>query len=499
MLIIGCANQQPVAKANQRPAHSNSIVKQQSSDSLRATDAEPSAPSTIMPADIPIASGLTDAPINVLKVSLSGEQKSTPLLTLENAILYGLAQTPDLRALRQAEGVSLSALGVAKTYPFNPYVQLQVLPLDQRANGTQGLVNHYVLLMQTLQLPRKQEYREEAARHALSTVRWNIVQAELLNVSQTQRLYFAAVYQRDVLDLAKAAAQIQRQLFEINTNQHELGRLPDDDWAVAQVELIGREQQSRLNQALYLTAVRDLHRHIGAPLDLPIEPDGDMDSWSFDPIIRSAKIIEDSLQADSVAEIAADLARGRPDVMAAAADVGTVVASENLANANRIPDLQIGPYYQESDSGTRFLGFRAQAEIPVWNNGQPLLKQRQAEVRQRRVVYDELNSRARLEAQAAIERYEYARLIIRHEEREKIGEMIASLDAKLKTAELQESDRIRFLKLQLTLVSALRPHLDNLNELAQAAATMVSSAAIPVETFVHRDPQESYDPPLARH
>ena len=104
------------------------------------------------------------------------------------------------------------------------------------------------------------------------------------------------------------------------------------------------------------------------------------------------------------------MAASRPDVLAARADTDTARANSNFANASRIPDLQIGPYYQRDDFGTAYLGFRAQTDIPVINNGMPLVRQRQAEFFQRATIAQQLAARANLEAQAAADRYERARV-----------------------------------------------------------------------------------------
>ena len=59
----------------------------------------------------------------------------------------------------------------------------------------------------------------------------------------------------------------------------------------------------------------------------------------------------------------------------------------------------------------RFFGFRAQIDLPVINNGDPLLRQREAEHCQRAVTAQQLATRARIEAEAAADRYERARLL----------------------------------------------------------------------------------------
>ena len=62
-------------------------------------------------------------------------------LSVRAAIETGLAQNPDLIALRQTEGVGVAAVGVAQTYPFNPWIQVQALRtsrprVEDRATAT---------------------------------------------------------------------------------------------------------------------------------------------------------------------------------------------------------------------------------------------------------------------------------------------------------------------------------------------------------------------------
>src|SRR5262249_25203670 len=139
-------------------------------------------------------------------------------LTIEQAIETGFMRNPDLISLRQAEGVSVGAYGVAATYPFNPYVQVQATPIPHQVIGDgkgQGTVYNYVLLIQQIQLAHQQQFREEAASAALNQVRWNIHQAELVTLAQTTRLYFAALYQRGIRDLLQANAALNQQLLTI--------------------------------------------------------------------------------------------------------------------------------------------------------------------------------------------------------------------------------------------------------------------------------------------
>src|SRR5581483_4180077 len=107
-LMVGCASgPQPVGV---RPATENS---NDSAASVAPVAWREPAP---LPASETPAAEVIPTPPQDSSQALS--------LTLFDAVEMALAQNPDLIALRTAEGVSEEMLGVAQTYPFNPWVQI---------------------------------------------------------------------------------------------------------------------------------------------------------------------------------------------------------------------------------------------------------------------------------------------------------------------------------------------------------------------------------------
>ena len=390
-------------------------------------------------------------------------------LSIRDAIETGLAQNPELRALRQAEGVGTTTLGVAQTYPFNPWVQVQATPYQKAQDGGPGTTTHYVLLMQQIQLAHQQQYREEAACAALNSIRWNILQAELLNVAQTERLYFAAVYQQGLRDLANINARNNRQLLEILQSQFEAGQATAADVAIVRLDVRSTTQQQKIAEANLQTALLDLKRHLGLQMEMQFDLDDDVTRWTWRPT--------ESTQM-------AELAGGRPDVMAARADADTARANSGLANAARTPDLQIGPIYLRDDFGVTFLGFRAQMDVPVINNGVPLLRQREAELCQRLMTAQQLATRARLEAEAAANRYERARRLLV----ESANPSQTSFPIELQRLEEQfkagEVDILRVLQARNSLLQSQRADLDTFNELMLAAVAVTATTGSPLESLM---------------
>jgi cobalt-zinc-cadmium efflux system outer membrane protein len=186
--------------------------------------------------------------------------------------------------------------------------------------------------------------------------------------------------------------------------------------------------------------------------------------------------------------LARSLASGRPDVWAANADVDTARANLELARANRMPDLQIGPYYQRNNDPVLFWGFRAQMDIPVLNTGMPMVRQRLAELTQRSTVWEQLLNRATLDASAALDRYDRA-LALASDSETAVGEEVP---AELQKLEEQfragEVDLVRVVTARTSYFQARRAALDTLNELAQASANLVGATGLPPEAILTNRP-----------
>lgn len=432
-------------------------------------------------------------PLPSVPADVLGESNAVPVrlavrMDLIQSLETSLLQNPDLTALRRNEGVSVGALGVARTYPFNPFVQVQAMPIQDAKDGGPGTVPHYVLLMQQVQLGHQQRFREENALAALNSVRWNIVQAELLNVAQTERLYFTALYLRGLRDLLQANVAVNDQLLAILEKRLEAGDAAAADVAIVRLDNRAARQQARLAEANYQTALLDLRRQLNFPIAVPFEPVGDLSEWEWLSPLPGETIpaVEQSAQSCNpmdATSVAASLVASRPDVLAARADLAAARANVNMARGARIPDLQIGPYYQRNEGGTTALGFRAQTDLLVFNNGMPLVRQREAEVVQRHAVWQQLQIRAQLEGEAAIDRYERARQAIAES-----GEFSESLPNELQRLEQQfragEVDFLRIVTARTSLIQARRAHLDLLNETAQAAAAVTAATGMPPESIL---------------
>lgn len=413
-------------------------------------------------------------------------------LSVYDSISLALAGNPDLVALRETEQVGVATVGVAETYPFNPILQAQVTPGQYLpGRGQTGSTYHYVLLMQRIQLAHQQQYREDAAHSALNGVRWNIHQAELQATSLTAQLYFTALYQRGILEVARASQNNNERLLETLAKRYEAGDVSGADLATVRIDTRSTSQQLRLAEANYQSALRNLRRQLGLPPDSPEEIAGDLRTinWQL-PTAENDRSMQSEMDLHSV-NAASDnqawitsWAVCRPDVLVAHANVDVASAGLNLASADRVPDITTGPYYQRDASGLYHFGLRAEMSLPLINTGRPLETQRMTELNQRTTAWRQTLLRAELEAQAAYERYRLAFDLLAREETLSTSELPLELQSLEKQFLAGEVDVVRIIQARTSILQNQRAQLDLLNEIAQSAALLVGATGMPLELLV---------------
>jgi outer membrane protein, heavy metal efflux system len=403
-------------------------------------------------------------------------------LTFSKALATGLLQNPDLVTMRGQEDVGRAVVGVARTPIWNPFVQAQFFPNGHpfipgpAGTTTTGNSNYYVWVMQRFQMAHQRRFRTRSALAALTQIQWNIYQAELLNMAQSMRLYFTVLYQKELYDLAADNAELNKRLHQIVERRYRANLAKVAELSAARIASRQAQRQQDLAEATFRAALLALRQQLNLPVTAPLTLSERLTDYHWLP---AGGTLDQPLSTG--ADLAAELVEGRPDVMAARAGVQVAQANYKLARASQVPDLQAGPIYETASDLTSYLGFRLQMDIPVWNNGGPLARQRRAEMNQQTLTYEQLKVRAALEAQTAIDRYERARGLAAK------GTAVApaaELKEILDQFQAGQADILAVLNTQTNLLLERRVILDVLNELAQSAANVVQAAAIPPERLV---------------
>ncbi len=419
-------------------------------------------------------------------------------LSLDQAIATGLEQNPTLVSLRATQPVAEAALQVAQVYPFNPYVQAEVCPMDHQLGAGQGATLNYVYFMQTLELAHQQRYREVSAAAARNQVSWNVISAELTNAAQTERLYFTALYQRDLRDLARLTASLNEQLLGVVQRRFNAGTGTPAEQTTATVAARQSRKQAGLADANFQTALLALKRQLNIDSALPIGLVGRLEDFTWLPVEGVEPDASDSAAPIHVSsEVAAKFASERPDVLAAQAGTSVALANADLARANMVQNVQVGPFYERDDYGTTFLGLRAQMNLPIFDTGRPLANQRAAEATHQATVAQGLCAQAQVEAQTAIERFERARRLATRERADFARTVPEQLERVRHQFDAGLVDILYVFTIQNNLIQEHKTYLDLLNEVAQAASDLTLAAGLPPARVVSGQNNEQALSPAA--
>ena len=326
-------------------------------------------------------------------------------ISLQAALYGAITSNPDLVTLRQGNALAASAeaVEVARHFPtsLNPTLWMDYRPITlippntfgstspgggRTSSGNQGFYHYgqnyfYISLRQPVELGHQTTHRYHIAQAAFDQQKWTVVQAELTALVQTYRFFQTAAYRREKYRLSDELADFNDRLSESLQKRMEANQVQPADVALARVESRATRQLVKAARQDYLTALTDLRNQIGIPEQAgAVEPLGEFTLPPYIPPIDEQVMVGEALQS-------------RPDIHAAYAQVNATHSAVSLAKGDRIPTPVIGPQYEMDEAGVQYIGFVLISPLPIWNNGKPLVLQREAEHRRAMVAYQQAQQR----------------------------------------------------------------------------------------------------------
>ena len=168
----------------------------------------------------------------------------------------------------------------------------------------------------------------------------------------------------------------------------------------------------------------------------------------------------------------------RPDIQAARAQVAGTHSAVNLAKGDRIPTPIIGPEYQMDEAGVQYIGFVFIAPIPIWNNGKPLVLQREAEHRRALVAFKEAQQRAVGQVRAAVAKWNGATELVNDS-----GGLTNDLTVEVQKMERLfdegQADLTKLMQARQRLIQLENSRLDAVWQATQAQADLLLALGVP--------------------
>ena len=299
--------------------------------------------------------------VGQIETGQAEETDSTFHLDLPTAVTRALQENPNIQAKRYALGLATGRVQQAELrFQKNPRVSIQANYRNRRFRGPTGrsTADAGVSILQEVEIAGQRGHRQQAAATHLAYTQQLIADAErLLQLAVARAFYELLATQeqiqahRHMMQTREALLQAGRERFE----QEDISVLELDtlqlDTDQARTRLLTREQE-------HLQAAKQLLLLLGTGVETPLVAVGDLLKTSAQSAYLAPLPSQEDLTACALEH--------RPDYQAARLKVRTQEAELHLAQANRIPNISLGPMYKLDDED-QIVGGALSIPLPLFN------------------------------------------------------------------------------------------------------------------------------------
>ncbi len=397
-------------------------------------------------------------------------QVRPPVLSMQTALQYALANNPGLAAQRRQRGIAAARLVIADTYPFNPSLEMRV----QHASGPEaaGVTNNVPvesLLLFEVEVRGQKQLRKEGAVAALSRTEWEIAAQEQTLAVQVIRAYGNLLYRQEKLRLLDETLKFNQQLVDDVRKLVNLGKLRTTDLIVAQSEASINLDLISAGRESLTTARQDLFRALGV-VKASFEVDGALETaaWKWNP---------DDLENWALSR--------RADLRAREMAVAEASANMRLTAANRYGNPIVGPAYSFDPSKIRMIGAQVNLPLPSFNIRRGEILQSEAEYAQAAVQLRQAEINVKQDVASALARLDAAEARADQIRRKILPSLQQAAADMRKLFESGEPgvDLLRVIDLRRKLLQGRDSYLDALWSVRQARADVLAATGEPALEF----------------
>jgi outer membrane protein TolC len=372
-----------------------------------------------------------------------------------------------------------------------------------------------VAVLQEIELNRQGRHREKDGLAELSRTQSTIARETTLVVTEVEHRFFDALYWRAVLELEETLATLQDDQVQVLERRFQAVLAPSSAIVLGRIEAQAQHQQVELLRVRRDAAMVELRRVLAISETGPMELQGDFEHWKW-PEVSSllgpsfAGAVERNVggepatgqgarstvvprqAAGTGAVLTDELAEERSDVRAASYASEAARARLDLATAERIPNITMGPVYEKDESGTNFLGVQLQVPIPVFSTGKPKERERQAELEQSLEELRQLRLKAKMEIESAVSRYEKALRLRETFRDELLVDFEKNLERVVHQFEAGRASIVDVFTARGKLIQARQNYIETVYELALSAADLTVATPLPFAALLPSLPTEEF-------
>ena len=257
-------------------------------------------------------------------------------MTLGEAIETALQNNPEVQAVRLEERAAQGRLDQAGLLlPSNPVIEGSVSRKDTLPEGGEKVKNYGLQLSQEFELAGQRGLRIDVAKSGQEKVLQDIRDKERVLISEVKDAFVLALAAKQKIALTGEAMKLQEELVASAGIKFQTGDISALEQNLADVELGKAKRDLMLAERERREALLGLQELMGVKSALSFSVEGELPSEA--PVIPDKEKIRESL------------ARQRPDVQSAAAEVQQSKAAMKLAGREVIPSVTVSGFYNKDD------------------------------------------------------------------------------------------------------------------------------------------------------
>lgn len=365
---------------------------------------------------------------------------------LDEAELVAVALTlnPELRVHRARTGEAAAALITAGLWP-NP--ELSLSP-KWGLSGANGLAIEADALLQLLRPGQRQSHKNIASAR-VDQARHDAIAEEFRLVGEVRSSRLKVLAAERTAALLNEGVTLRQRLLDLVQRQRAAGEVTELDVAAAELEVAEARRDLRNVQAELSAALLELNRLLGLPPGYPVKLAG-----FGEPLTVP---LYDDLSDD---ELDRRLLAGRVELPALQAAYRTAEEELRLAVLRQYPDLKLGPAVEKDTDDSWALGLALALEVPLLNQNQGEIAEKQAARQRVRAEYVALLAKLRADAFAARAGARRAKSEVEAQEREILPLLRRTQELFEGAYRARELKVIEWITAQQRALHSRREHLD---------------------------------------
>lgn len=266
-----------------------------------------------------------------------GQAETGESLTLEAALHQAFQKNPELQVIRRDLGVAQGELTQARTYPFNPELELEgnggrsrtrESPVERRTVG-----GFAVGLSQVIEIQGQRAIRTDIATSNLAKTTWEVQAEEERILGDVMQAFGELLAAQERLKLAEQTVALAEETREAARKQLEAGEVPRLDLLRAEVELRRVVTRQLAEERRLAIARKNLNLRLGRAPDTPLRAEGPL--LLPEPAGTRAELLQHAVEL-------------RPDLKAAEAELQSTRRRVSLVRAERLfPEVEVAFRYEE--------------------------------------------------------------------------------------------------------------------------------------------------------